>query len=71
MKLKQYVHNELSIYQTKHRKTTFLALPRVSSITFNRPVVGKTTLLRQKSQQTHYYYRIATKLAKTYQYLLL
>jgi len=33
--------------------------------------VGKTTVLRQKSQQTYYYYRIATKLAKTYQYLLL
>jgi len=28
--------------------------------------VGKTTLLRQKSQQAHYYYRIATKLAKAY-----
>jgi len=38
---------------------------------FNRPVVGKTTLLRQKSQQTHYYYRIATKLAKAYHHLLL
>jgi len=32
--------------------------------------VGKTTLC-QKSQQTHYYYRLATKLAKAYQYLLL
>jgi len=32
--------------------------------------VGKTTL-RQKSQQAHYYYRIATKLAKAYHYLLL
>jgi len=41
-------------------------------IIFNRPVVGKTTLLCQKSQQTHYYYRIATKLAKAFnQYLLL
>jgi len=35
------------------------------------PVVGKTTLLRQKYQQIHYkYYRIATKLSKAYQYLL-
>jgi len=32
---------------------------------------GKTALLRQKSQQTHYYYIIATKIAKAYQYLLL
>jgi len=30
-----------------------------------------TTLLRQKSQQTHYYFRIAIKLAKTHQNLLL
>jgi len=37
---------------------------------FNRPVVGKTTL-PQKSQQTHYYYSIATKLAKACHYLLL
>jgi len=28
--------------------------------------VGKTALLRQKSQQAHYHYRIATKLAKAY-----
>jgi len=33
--------------------------------------MGKTTLLCPKSQQTHYYYRIATKFAKAYQYLLL
>jgi len=31
-------------------------LPRLSYIIFNRPVVRKTTLLRQKSQQTHYLY---------------
>jgi len=37
----------------------------------NRPAVGKTALLRQKSQQTRYYYRIATKRAKGYQYMLL
>jgi len=43
----------------------------LSYILFNHPVVGKTALLRQKSQQTHHYYRIANKLAKTYQYLLL
>ena len=63
------MHNGLSIYQTKYCE--FLALPHLSYIIFDRPVVGKTTLLRQKSQQTHFYYRIATKLAKTYQYLLL
>jgi len=39
--------------------------------TINRPVVGKTALLRHKSQQTPFYYRIATKLAKAYQDLLL
>jgi len=44
---------ELSIYQTKYGKTTFLALPRLSHIMFNRLVVGKTTSLRQKSQRTH------------------
>jgi len=70
MKLKHYMHNALSIYENKYCKT-FLALPRLSYIIFNRPVVGKKTLLRQKSQQIHYYYRITTKLAKTYQYLLL
>jgi len=46
-------------------KTTFLALPCLSYTLFNRPVVGKTALLRLRSQQTHYYYRIATKLAKS------
>jgi len=71
IKLKNYMHNGLSIDQNKYCKTTFLALPRVSYIMFNRPVVGKTTLLRQKSQQAHYYYIIATKLAKVYHYLLL
>ena len=65
------MHNGLSIYQTKCCKTTFLALPRLSYITFNRPVVGKTALLRQKSQQTPYYYRIASKLVKQCQYLWL
>ena len=64
------MHNRLSIYQTKYYKTTFLALLCLPYIIFNRPVVGKTTLLHQKSQETHYYYRIATKLAKSYQYLL-
>jgi len=49
----------------------FLASPCLRYILFNHPVVGKTALLRQKSQQTHYYYRIATKLAKAHQYLLL
>jgi len=45
------MHNGLSIYQTKYRKTTFFALPRLCYIIFNRPLVGKTTLLRQKSQK--------------------
>jgi len=44
---------------------------RLPYIVINCPVVGKTIWLRQKSQQTHYYYRIATKLAKAYQHLLL
>ena len=65
------MHNGLSIYQTKYCKTTFLALLRLSYIISYHLAVGKTALLRQKSQQTHYYYRIATKLAKAYQYLLL
>jgi len=45
--------------------------PCLCHVLFNRPVVGKTALLRQKLQQTHYYYRIATKLAKACQYLFL
>jgi len=45
--------------------------PRLLYIIFNRAVVGKTTSLRKKSQQAHYYYRIATKLATAYHYLLL
>jgi len=70
MKLKRYMHNGLSIYQTKYCKTMFLASPCLCYILFNRSVVGKTALLWQKSQQTHHYYRIATKLAKAYKYLL-
>jgi len=69
--LKRYIHNGLSIYQTKYGKTKFLASPYQCYILLNRQVVGKTALLRLKSQQTHYYYRIATKLAKAHQYLLL
>jgi len=65
------MQNGLSIYQTKYYKTTFLALPCLSYVILNRPVVGKTTLLCEKSQHTHYYFRIANKLAKAYQYLLL
>jgi len=55
---------DLSIYQIKYCKTTFLALPRLSYIIFNRQIFDKTTLLRQKSQQARYYYRTATKRAK-------
>ena len=40
IKLKRYMHNGLSINQTKYYKTTFVALPRLSCITFNRQVVG-------------------------------
>ena len=65
------MHNGLSIYQTKYCKTTFLALPCPTYILLTRPVVGNTALLRQKSQQTYYYYKVATKLTKAYQYLLL
>jgi len=67
MKLKHYMHNGLSFYQITNCKTTFPALPRLSYIIFDLPVVCKNTLLRPKAQQNHYYYRIATKL----QYLLL
>jgi len=49
------MYNGLSIYQTKHSKATFSALPRLCYIILNRPVVGKTILLRHKSQQTYYY----------------
>jgi len=45
------MRNVLSVYQNKYCKTTFLALPRLSYIIFNRPVVGKTTLSRQKWQK--------------------
>jgi len=48
----------------------FLALPHLSYIIFT-PLMGKTPLLRKKSQQIHYYYRIATNVAKAFQYLLL
>jgi len=63
-KFKHYMHNGLSNYQTKYCKTTFLALPHLSRILYNHLVVGKTTLLRKRSQQIHYY-RIATKLCKS------
>jgi len=63
-KLKLYMHNGLSIYQSKYCKTTFIALPCLSYILFDRPVVGKTVSSRQKSQQTQYHCRIATKLPK-------
>jgi len=43
---------------------------RLSYMIFNRPVVGKTISLGQKSQQTHCYCRIAKKLTKAYEYLL-
>jgi len=75
IKLKHYMHNGLSIYQNKYCNITFLAMPRLSFTILNRPVVCKTTLLRQKSQQTYillqnckaHYCRID---AKAYQYLL-
>jgi len=41
MKLKHYMHNLLSIYQTQYCKTTFLALIPLSYIILNRPVVEK------------------------------
>jgi len=49
IKLKHYMHDGLNIYQAKYCETTYLALPRIAYITFNRPVADKTTL-RQKSQ---------------------
>jgi len=66
------MHNGLSICQNKFCKTAILAYHAYPVLIFNRPVVGKTTVLRQKSYQTHYYYyRIATTLAKAYKNLLL
>jgi len=59
------MHSGLSIYQTKDCETTFLALPRIAYIILYYPIVGKTTLLYQKLQQTHYNYRTAPKIAKT------
>ena len=56
--------------QVLYCKTRFLALPRLAYLIFNRPIVGKTTLLRQKSQK-NLPFRIASKLAKAQQYLLL
>jgi len=44
-----------------NQETTFLAIPRITYIIFNRKVVGETRLLRQMSQ-THYYRKL--KLAK-------
>jgi len=38
VKLKQ---NGLSVYQTEYRKTTLIALPRLSYIIFNRQVMTK------------------------------
>jgi len=63
------MRNGLSIYQTKFCETTFRLITTL--ILHNILFVHKTTLLRQNSQQTHHYCRIATKLAKAYQYLLL
>ena len=73
IKLKHYMHkwSEHLANQVGYCETTFLALPRIAYIIFNRVVAGKTTILRQKSQLSHYYYRIATKLVKTHHYLLL
>jgi len=70
--VKHYTHNELSIYQTKQVLQHHVScLPTPSLLNMQYLLVGKTTLLRQKSQQTNYYFRIATKLAKAYQYKLL
>jgi len=46
------MRNVLGAYQNKYSKTTFLALPHLSYMIFNRPAVGKTRLLRQESQKT-------------------
>jgi len=45
------MRNVLGAYQNKYCKTTFLALPHLSCMIFNRPAVGKTSL-RQESQKT-------------------
>jgi len=43
-KLKHYMHNGLSTYQIKYCKITFLALTRLSYITFNCQAVRKNTV---------------------------
>jgi len=68
IKVKHYMHNGQIIYKTTYvgyYKTRFLALLRLAYLICNSLVVGKTTLLRQKSQQT------ANKLGKAYQYQFL
>jgi len=65
------MHNGQSIYQTKkvlYCKTMFLAFPRLGYFICNLLVMGKTVLLRRKSQQANYYFKFATKPAKAYQY---
>jgi len=62
------------MYSFRYANVPQVGNPRPSTTTprlFNRPVVGKTTLLNQKSQKIHYYIRTVTKLAKAYLYLLL
>jgi len=63
------MHKGLSTYQTKQATVRIHFLPYHAYPTCYSIVqyVGKTALLRQKSQQTQYYYRIASKLAKAYQ----
>jgi len=43
------MYNGLSIYQTNYCKTTLIALP---CPLFNHPIVGNSTLLHHKLQQT-------------------
>jgi len=64
------MHSGLSNYQTKFWKATILALPCISYVLFNCPVVGQNNIITLE---------IATnpvllqnyKFAKAYQYLLL
>jgi len=63
-------NNGLSIYQITVRPHFLPTIPNLHNIQSSSSG-GKTTLVRQKPQQSHYSYRIANKLVKARHYLLL
>jgi len=62
-----YMHNGLSIYQRKYCKNTFLSLLRVVNIQSS----SSEQHYYGRSRKNPMYFRIAIKLAKAHQYLLL